>query len=332
MKQKLALFALLAALGSLGSGAALADPAPIVPTMKAEASVTSELVRIGDLIDNAGPAASIPVFHAPDLGSTGTIQTHRVIEAARTNGIFVFDTRDLNEVVIIRATRTIPLGELERAVAEAAVRQLGLAAAKDISVSFDRDVRPLQIEPAAKEAPRIAQFNFDPRTQRFDATVEVQGSTTLRRKPVRVSGTLVDTAEVVTLARAFNRGETVRESDILVERMPRNEITADTIGRPEAIIGQAARRALRAGQTIRPVDLMKPDLVGRNDTVTILFEVPGIVLTARGKALAAGAEGDLVPVLNPQSKRVVQATVDGPGRVVVGRTLTASAEATGALR
>jgi flagella basal body P-ring formation protein FlgA len=136
----------------------------------------------------------------------------------------------------------------------------------------------------------------------------------------------------VTLARAFNRGETVRESDILVERMPRNEITADTIARPAAVIGQAARRALRAGQTIRPVDLMKPDLVGRNDTVTIRFEVPGIVLTVRGKALAAGAEGDLVPVLNPQSKRVVQATVDGPGRVVVGRTLTASAEATGTVR
>ena len=332
MKKKLALFALLAALGSLGSGAALAGPSSAVPSMKAEASVASELVRIGDLIDNAGPAASIPVFHAPDLGSTGTIQTHRVIEAARTNGIVVFDTRGLNEVVIVRATRTIPLNELERAVAEAAVRQLGLGAAKDISVSFDRDVRPLQIEPTTKDAPRIAQFNFDPRTRRFDATVEVPGSASLRRKPVRISGTLVDTAEVVTLARAFNRGETVRESDILVERMPRNEITADTIGRPAAVIGQAARRALRAGQTIRPVDLMKPDLVGRNDTVTIRFEVPGIVLTVRGKALAAGAEGDLVPVLNPQSKRVVQATVDGPGRVVVGRTLTASAEATGAVR
>jgi flagella basal body P-ring formation protein FlgA len=50
-----------------------------------------------------------------------------------------------------------------------------------------------------------------------------------------------------------------------------------------------------------------------------VFEVPGITLTARGKALSAGAEGDTIDVLNPHSKRVLQATVRGPGTVVVGR-------------
>ncbi len=334
MKPKLPILALLALLAPLAAGAALAGPSSAVPAMKAEAGITSEFVRIGDLIENAGPAASIPAFHAPDLGSTGTIQTHRVLEVARLNGIVVLDTRGLSEVVIIRASRVIALAEIERAIAETAVRQLGLASAKDISVIFDRDVRPLQIEPTATDAPRIAQFEFDARTQRFGAVIEVQGSSTLRRKPARVSGALVNTAEVVTLARALNRGETVRESDILLERKPRAEVSPDVIGRPQAVIGQAARRALRAGQTLRPVDLMKPDVVVRNDTVTIRFEVPGIVLTVHGKALASGGEGDLVPVLNPQSKRVVQATVEGPGLVVVGRahSRTASAEATGAVK
>ena len=37
----------------------------------------------------------------------------------------------------------------------------------------------------------------------------------------------------------------------------------------------------------------------------------------RGKALEAGAEGDIVNVLNVQSKRTVQGTVTGPGRVTV---------------
>ena len=47
----------------------------------------------------------------------------------------------------------------------------------------------------------------------------------------------------------------------------------------------AARRALRAGQPLRSADLMKPELVQRNETVTLVYEVPGIVLTMRGKAL-----------------------------------------------
>ena len=62
---------------------------------------------------------------------------------------------------------------------------------------------------------------------------------------------------------------------------------------------------------------MKPLVVQRNEPVTILYEVPGIVLTVRGKALEAGAVGDMINVLNVQSNRTVQATVIGPGRVSI---------------
>ena len=37
----------------------------------------------------------------------------------------------------------------------------------------------------------------------------------------------------------------------------------------------------------------------------------------RGKALESGAEGDMVNVLNIQSKRTIQGVVTGPGRVTV---------------
>ena len=37
----------------------------------------------------------------------------------------------------------------------------------------------------------------------------------------------------------------------------------------------------------------------------------------RGKATEGGAEGDVIGVLNEQSKRTVQGVVVGPGRVVV---------------
>ena len=57
---------------------------------------------------------------------------------------------------------------------------------------------------------------------------------------------------------------------------------------------------------------MKPEIVQRNEAVTLVYEVPGIVLTMRGKALEAGAEGDIVNVLNVQSKRTVQGTVSRP--------------------
>ena len=53
------------------------------------------------------------------------------------------------------------------------------------------------------------------------------------------------------------------------------------------------------------------------DLVTIVYEAPGLLITLRGKANEAGAMGDVVSVTNPQSKRVLQAKVTGPGRVSV---------------
>ena len=332
MTNRILFIAVLGFLVLLATGAGAAGPAATAPAMKAEATVADDIVRIGDLIENAGPAAGVPAFHAPELGASGTIQAHRVIELALQNGITRLDTRGLQEVTIFRAARTVPVSDLEAAVADAAVRHLGLANARDVSVRFDRDVRALQVEPDANDAPRIVQFAHDSHSGRFEGFVDLPGSLALRREPVRVTGTLTETAEIVVVARSITRGEILRESDILLERRPRASMTADAVASLGAVVGQAARRSLRAGQTLRPADLMKPDLVARNDAVTIVFEVPGITLTVRGKALGPGAEGETVSVLNPQSKRVLQATVQGPGLVVVGRASALTADATGALR
>jgi flagella basal body P-ring formation protein FlgA len=71
---------------------------------------------------------------------------------------------------------------------------------------------------------------------------------------------------------------------------------------------------------VRQTDLQKPELVARNENVTITYEVPGIVLTMRGQALESGAQGDLISVLNVQSKRTIHATIVGPGRVTIAAT------------
>jgi flagellar basal body P-ring formation protein FlgA len=45
--------------------------------------------------------------------------------------------------------------------------------------------------------------------------------------------------------------------------------------------------------------------------------VPGILVTILGKAVDPGALGDVISVVNAQSKHTLQATVIGPGRVSV---------------
>ena len=75
---------------------------------------------------------------------------------------------------------------------------------------------------------------------------------------------------------------------------------------------------------LRQTDLAKAEVIARNDNVTITFQVPGITLTMRGKALEGGSQGDTINVLNVQSKRPVQGKIAGPGHVVVTATTLVS--------
>src|SRR5579885_3332391 len=323
---------LLAAISAPAEGAA---KAAAIPTLKDSTSVEGEFVRLGDLIENLGDAAQTPVFRAPELGASGTIQVYRIIEAARTAGVLVFDTRGISEVLVTRATRTIPVTEIERAVAETAAKQIGIQDSANVAVVFDSGARPLSVEPNAAAAPRLVQFNYDPRSQRFDASLDVPGSAAIRKKPARVSGYLYETVEIPTVIRAFTRGEIVRDEDVQMERRPKAEITPDTIRNSAAVVGHAARRDLRAGQPIRISEMMKPGLGARGDTVTLTFDSPGVVLSLRAKAMESGTEGDVIQVMNPQSKRTVQATVEGAGHVVVHSmksARSAALETTGSMK
>ena len=55
----------------------------------------------------------------------------------------------------------------------------------------------------------------------------------------------------------------------------------------------------------------------RDQNVTLIYESSGLYLTIRGKAMEGGTEGDVVNVLNLQSKRTVSGVVVGRGQVSV---------------
>ena len=71
IRSTLAAFVLLGALGISAKAEAIGQPNSERPALKSEAIVNGDIVRIGDLIENAGIVASVPIFRAPDLGHTG---------------------------------------------------------------------------------------------------------------------------------------------------------------------------------------------------------------------------------------------------------------------
>jgi flagellar basal body P-ring formation protein FlgA len=296
------------------------------PRLRAAVTVAADLVRVGDLIEDAGAAAHVAVFRSPDLGDTGVVSVGRVLAALRAHHLTGIETNGVSEVSVTRASRAISAKDLEARIVRALAGQYGLGGANNLSITFDRDVRLLHFEPSATAELNVVRVNYDQRTMRFDIAFELPGSQVARRTPLRFSGSVVEMAATPVLARALARGEVIKAADLVIERRRKVQAADDAVTEAEQAVGLAARRPLRAGQPLRQSELMKPEIVLRNETVTLIYEVPGILLTVRGKALESGAEGDIVNVLNVQSKRTVQGTVSGPGRVdVTSRTQHAAA-------
>jgi flagella basal body P-ring formation protein FlgA len=315
----------------LGCEAGAQSAPATAPKLKELVTVTSELVRIGDLVENAGTAADTPVFRAPDLGETGSVPVSRVADALRPYDIANLDTAGLTEVVVTRAARDITRKDIDERITRAFAGQYGFGQADNLAVILDRDIRVLHVEATATADLAVSRMNLDPRNGRFDISFELPGSMAARRLPLRFTGTISETLEATTLLRAVRAGETIKASDVATERRPRADVGNETISVDQAV-GMAAKHALRAGQALRTGDLIKPQVVQRNEAITLTYEVPGILLTVRGKALEAGAVGDIIGVLNIQSNRTIQATVTGPGRVAIDsiKPVTASSAAVSA--
>lgn len=292
------------------------DGMPAVPVLRASVAVSSDVVRIGDVIDNAGDAANIAIYRAPDLGTTGTLPTTQVLAALRAHEVFGVDTRDLHEISVTRLARTIEAQDIERQVAQALAHRNGLGDARDIELTFDRGLRTLQLDSANTGALRAASVRFEPRSSRFDVVFEIRNDAGALPTRLRFTGTALATVEAAVLTHGVDRNGIIRASDIVVERRPRSEVGREAADRDQ-VIGMQARRALRAGHALRPSDIAKPDLVQRDEAVTIIYRTAGITLTIRGKALDNGTEGDVVNVTNLQSKRTFSGVVIGRGRVSV---------------
>ena len=307
--------ALLAA-GTATARAQVRDDVIAAPVLRANVSVAGELVRIGDVIDNAGSFGKIAIYRAPELGTTGTLPTAQVLSVLRAHQVIGVDTRDLREISVTRLARTLQPREIELAVASALEHRYGFGDAANLSLGFDRELADIKLEAANSGAMLPASVRYEPRGNRFDVTLEIGSDSAATPARLRFTGTAIETIEAAVLARGIERNEVIKSSDVVIERRPKGEVGADGATRDRAV-GMQARRQLRAGQALRTADLAKPDLVQRDQSVTLIYETPGLYLTIRGKAQDSGTEGDVVNVLNLQSKRTVSGVVTGRGQVSV---------------
>lgn len=113
------------------------------------------------------------------------------------------------------------------------------------------------------------------------------------------------------------RGSLIKRSDIQLKRIDLATLPQGYIDDIESLIGKKLKRRLSAGTAFTPAIVEKPHRIKRGQRVTILARSGSMEVRMAGKALANGAIGDRISVLNIKSKQKREGIVTRKGEVRV---------------
>ncbi|MBA5779303.1 flagellar basal body P-ring formation protein FlgA [Stappia sp. F7233] len=315
MKLGLATFAIATA---LGLAAAAADQ-----PLRSEVVVERDIVTLGDFYPDAGKLAAIPLFRAPDLGTSGRVPASAVADRARRAGYEAAGTDGLRSVQVTRRAVVVDQARLETFLREELILANPRLKPENIELSLYGFGRIINADPAARQPISVERLDWQAETGRLEATVRIATNEPINTFELR--GQAVEQIEIYTASVSLERGAVVEEEDLSAMKLPRHRVTDRMVTDPAAIIGLAARRGLRPGAPLQLADFEPPILVERGEKVTIVLQTSGMKLTAVAQALANGAKGQTIDVLNPQSRRTISATVTGRGQVTVNAGLQRTA-------
>lgn len=302
---RLGLFALALTLATPAAAEeALLRPAP---------EAAGPFVTLGDLFENAGAAAATEVAPAPAPGARGLLSVAEIAAAARAHGLTWTNRRGLRHVAITRASEEIPAETIEETLRAALEEQIG---GGPIELRLIQTRTGLHVATGAQLTVRIDGLDHDPRSGRFTATLAAPAADP-SAPTLRVNGLAEPAIEVPVLAQPLPPDAVITAADLDWITVPQRRLNRSIVTTADALIGMAPRRYLAPGRPVRLGDVARPVVVKKGTTVTMLVTLPGMTLTAVGRAQADGGSGETIPILNPQSHRTVEAEVIGPDQVRV---------------
>jgi flagellar basal body P-ring formation protein FlgA len=285
--------------------------ASVGPQLRGTVAAQGEMITLGDLFTEAGPAASTPVLSAPRPGKSTYVSAAQIAASVRGQGLNWRIPENITRVLVSRDGTQIPLQSLVEAVEDELRR-------RDIGDNFLVEINSrktnLFVPLDGDTTVVIEGLDRDSESGTFSARVYLPGAEPGDRR-VKVPGRVRVVVEVPVLSRRVPIGEEITEDDIAWIELAENKLARGLVQYPRDLIGQSPRRRIKTGTPIRFRDIQRPLLISKGTLVNMVVQTPFMLLSTTGKALDSGAAGDTVRVQNTESRQIVQAVVDARDRV-----------------
>lgn len=292
----------------LGLGASSADAA----TLKPSVTVNDNYIRLGDIFEDSGKADLI-LGHAPQPGNDMVLNARTLTRLASMNNVQWKAHSVTDQVVIRREAHTVSTDEIQGAV-KSALEKRGVSGEYTIAISNLNAAMTIPTNiPATAE---VSNLSYTPGRNMFTATVAVPSADN-PVKTVNVSGTIERSVQIPVLKAALRNGDIIGSGDITWIDVAERSLAADAIVDADQLIGKTPSRIVSVNAPIRLKDVTNPQLVARGDDITIIVKEGGMQLTAKGKAMQNGSEGEIIRAMNTTSNRSLTAMVTGDRTVTV---------------
>ena len=290
--------------------------------LRTAVSIDRDEVLLGDLLDGiSADRAAIAVAQAPQPGRVAEVPAAWVARIARAYGIDYAPASATDSVRVARASNQVDFSGIETLLRARLRPHLGSG---EIVIEMDGIDRVMHLPTSVDPSIALDSFDFHRTTGQFVASVVAPaGAPPNQQVAVPVRGFARAIVQVPVLAQGVQEGSVVGAGDVTWLEMDAASVPSGTARTAEDLVGQAARRALDAGQMVLLADLQPPVVVARGSGVMIRFNSGVLTITARGRALEDGALGDSVRVTNANSGRTLYAVVTSPNLVEADATIYA---------
>ncbi|MDX1922769.1 MAG: flagellar basal body P-ring formation chaperone FlgA [Alphaproteobacteria bacterium] len=286
----------------------------LAATTRGEVLLEGSNVTLGDLFINAGDKAGMIVAQAPAPGMKTSYDVTALNQIARSNGFDWKPENTYERVVVTRDSNSLNSTKIKELVTAEIAK---VVPSKDLDIALDN--QSIEIHRAKSEplSYHFSEIKYDPIKSRFETNLIVDRAGSPDAEVIKLSGRAMLMVQVAILNRSVTTGDVITEHDVEWSRVAVDKAGADAVTDPSRLVNAESRRALNVGSVLRMRDLRGAKMVLKGAIITIAVETPNMTLSTQGRAMADGAMGDTIQVINTQSNRAVDAVVVGSGKVSV---------------
>ncbi len=308
---KLAGFVTLLAL-SLFILAAMTQQA-LAASLKDVAVVKGDVLTAGDLFEGLENNADYVLGPSPQPGKDMILNARTLYRIASALDISWRPQSTAQQVVVRRASTVIPSTDIEAKLTE----ELRASGAKgDFKVIANSAIENIVLPDEAAKTFEVSDLRYEPQKDYFEATI-VAPSKENPLKRIQVAGEVEKFVSLPVLKTTMKNGEIISLSDLDFIDVSIKTLAKDTILDADKIAGATPRRIAVSGKPIAFNDIQPPQMVGRGETVTLLFKNGPMLVSTKGKSMQNGTMGELVRVTNVSSSKSLAGIITGMREVTI---------------